>query len=155
MWRAGDSVSMAPWRRSEWLEPETEEMRMCQGLGGGKKLVHVDRPGGELDVTERVMGGMRWNFSTRKMGCGVRREEGRLEGIRVLACLGGGTKGGDIDRFEVQTQKAKPRGHEDGKGKNDRQLSPLFNTWVDVSAIPRGGHDQRRSRHLGGLAEGL
>ena len=77
MWSAGGRVSMAPWRRSEWLEPETEEMRMCQGLGGEKKLVHADRPGGELDVIERVMGGMRWNFSTRKMGCGVRMEEGR------------------------------------------------------------------------------
>lgn len=35
---------------------------MCQGLGGGKKLVHADSSGGELDVIERVMGGMRWNF---------------------------------------------------------------------------------------------
>ena len=129
-------------------------MRMCQGLGGGKKLVHVDRPGGELDVIERVMGGMRWNFFTRKMGKKGRRETS-TEGIRVLAFLGGGTKGGDIDRFEVQTQKAKPRGHEDGKGRNDRQLSPLLNKWVDVSAIPRGGHDQKRSRYFGGLAEGL
>lgn len=31
-----------------------------------------------------------------------------MEGIRVLACLGGGTGGGDMDRFEIQTQKAEP-----------------------------------------------
>ena len=63
--------------RAEWPEPETQEMRTCQGLEGGKKLALVDRPDGELDVTERVMGDMRWNFSPRKVGCGVRMEEGR------------------------------------------------------------------------------
>ena len=71
------------------------------------------------------------------------RREASTEGTKVLACLGGGTEGGDMDRFEVQTQKAKPSGHEDGKGRKGGQLSPLPNKRVGVSAIPRGGHDQR------------
>ena len=42
-----------------------------------------------------------------------------------MACLGGGTGGGDMDRFETQTQKAEPNELDagDGKGRNDRKMT--------------------------------
>lgn len=78
------------------------------------------------------------------------RRETSTEGIRVLACLGGSTEGGDTDRFEVQTQKAKPGGHEDGKGgMTDDSAFHLTSGWV-LAPSPEEGMTRGAADTSGG-----
>lgn len=82
------------------------------------------------------------------------KRETSTEGIRVLACLGGGTEGGDTDRFEAQTQKAKPGGHEDGKGgMTDDSGFHLTSGWV-LALFPEGGMTRGEADTSGGWQRG-